>query len=277
MINKTEHSKRKITSEELKDTLNRVKLALALSGLMGGTIVGANAAENTKHNDSMLKGKTEVVTGHLNDKYMQTTIEGSQEHITQENNTLSKDYKSTLQSVYNLNDGYTMVSSRADAASISLKDGKKDFSKKQLSDVLYMTTPDGRTLDCSFLQNEKNGSILPLGFEKNTFVKEDGTPDKELEAKTINEVKETVGVDYINDDVTKKYNDIVIAKQLSEAKEHGFTDQDISKLKIYCESNKEFIESGKTHILSTKNQIEEQSASKTKDLTGYFLKTQNSR
>ena len=139
-----------------------------------------------------------------------------------------------------------------------------------------MTTPDGRTLDCSFLQNEKNGSILPLGFEKNTFVKEDGTPDKELEAKTINEVKETVGVDYINDDVTKKYNDIVIAKQLSEAKEHGFTDQDISKLKIYCESNKEFIESGKTHILSTKNQIEEQSASKTKDLTGYFLKTQNS-
>lgn len=48
MTNKEENTKRKITSEDLKDTLNRVRLALAISGLMGGSIVGTSYKENKK-------------------------------------------------------------------------------------------------------------------------------------------------------------------------------------------------------------------------------------
>ncbi len=57
MTNNTEHAQHKITTEELKDTLNRVRLALALSGLMGGSIVGANAKKNIQEDNDDIENK----------------------------------------------------------------------------------------------------------------------------------------------------------------------------------------------------------------------------
>ena len=57
MTNNTEHAQHKITTEELKDTLNRVRLALALSGLMGGSIVGANAKKNIPEDNDDIENK----------------------------------------------------------------------------------------------------------------------------------------------------------------------------------------------------------------------------
>lgn len=57
MTNNTEHAQHKITTEELKDTLNRVRLALALSGLMGGSIVGANAKKNVQEDNDDIENK----------------------------------------------------------------------------------------------------------------------------------------------------------------------------------------------------------------------------
>ena len=57
MTNNTEHAQHKITTEELKDTLNRVRLALALSGVMGGSIVGANAKKNTHEDNDDIENK----------------------------------------------------------------------------------------------------------------------------------------------------------------------------------------------------------------------------
>ena len=57
MTNNTEHAQHKITTEELKDSLNRVRLALALSGLMGGSIVGANAKKNIQEDNDDIENK----------------------------------------------------------------------------------------------------------------------------------------------------------------------------------------------------------------------------
>lgn len=59
----------------IKNKLHKLKLALTLSGILGGNALSANAVENNKTTDtSRTQYKTEVITKHINNQYTQNTL-----------------------------------------------------------------------------------------------------------------------------------------------------------------------------------------------------------
>ncbi|MFR1032698.1 MAG: hypothetical protein ACLSFR_00595 [Alphaproteobacteria bacterium] len=138
--------------------------------------------------------------------------------------------------------------------------------KKQHNDVLYLAAPDGKTYDCSFLYDEKDGSYLPLGFEKDFFVKENGEADKQLTDKVVKDVQKTVGVDFISPEITQKYNDIVTQKKLRRAENMDFPGDIVDKIGIYLKQNQEEIETGRIFISSIYNEVKDSSRNLTQQI-----------
>ena len=226
--------------EKLGNKIHNLKLALTLSSVLGGSTMTA-AAPNTSSQDAF-SAKTEVLTKHLDgnvgQKYIQTMSQGT------------KCNQSVEQTLTDLGDGYFMVSSNS--ARLEVNNNKNQTTK---SDVLYMATPEGKVYDCSFIKAKEGGSLLPYGFEKGFFVKEDGSVDKDTEAKTISEVKQAVDADRIDAEVTERYNDKVISNKMNIAKEKGFSDKAAEKLGVYMNMEKETLESGKTYVASFTNEV----------------------
>ena len=234
--------------KEIKNKIERIKeraKTLALTALIGGSSLTAHAAQNNNSYESSNYNKTEVITKHLNGQFSQKSTHSSSEQVQTIDGKTVRNYQAAQQSLYDLGDGYFMTSSEA-VMQIS-KDGKRNVDR---NNVLYLTTPDGRTYDCSFLHDKNGPDFLPVGFEKGCFVKANGEPDTELENKLIKEVKETVGVDEITPEATIKYNNIMAQKELKIAKEKGIPNDAVAKIGVYLQQNLEFLHTGQTHIAS---------------------------
>ena len=141
--------------------------------------------------------------------HLQKYIENGKQTTAFTKHGVTKDYHAASQILFDLGDGYFMISSK-----VVRQHTSPEKIKKQHNDVLYLAAPDGKTYDCSFLYDEKDGSYLPLGFEKDFFVKENGEADKQLTDKVVKDVQKNVGVDFISPEITQKYNDIVTQKKL---------------------------------------------------------------
>ena len=236
--------------EKIKKRIDRLKnkgKTIALATLLSSPLTANAAQNNSTNSDYHFEGKTEVVTKHLNKKYSQTTSFHSRE--THKDNS-EKNYTSALQTLYELGDGYFMTSSQVSQQ--TTKNNKKSFFD---NDVLYLSCPDGSVFDCSFLHQKGGPDFLPMGFEKDCFVKENGQPDTDLENKAINEVTEVTGADKITPEATIKYNNIMKQKLLNQAKENGIPDNAINKIDVYLQQNLEFLHTGKNYIESGSNLI----------------------
>lgn len=234
--------------KEIKNKVARLKekaKTLALTALIGGSSLTAHAAQNNNSYESSNYNKTEVITKHLNGQFSQKSTHSSSEHVQTIDGKTVRNYQAAQQSLYDLGDGYFMTSS--EAVMQKSTDGKRNVDR---NNVLYLTTPDGRTYDCSFLHDKNGPDFLPVGFEKDCFVKANGEPDTELENKLIKEVKETVGVDEITPEATIKYNNIMAQKELKIAKEKGIPNDAVAKIGVYLQQNLEFLHTGQTHIAS---------------------------
>ena len=233
---------------EVKNKVARLKeraKTLALTALIGGSSLTAHAAQNNNSYESSNYNKTEVITKHLNNQFSQKSIHSSSEQVQTIDGKTVRNYKAAQQSLSDLGDGYFMINS--EAVMQNSMDGKRNVEK---DNVLYLTTPDGRTYDCSFLHDKNGPDFLPMGFEKGCFVKANGEPDTEKENKLINEVKETVGVDEITPEATMKYNNIMAQKKLEIAKEKGIPNDAVAKIGTYLQQDLEHLHTGKTYIAS---------------------------
>lgn len=247
---------------QLKNKLHKLKLALTLSGILGGNALSANAVENNKTTDtSRTQYKTEVITKHINNQYTQKYIESGKQTTAFTKHGVTKDYHAASQILFDLGDGYFMISSK-----VVRQHTSPEKIKKQHNDVLYLAAPDGKTYDCSFLYDEKDGSYLPLGFEKDFFVKENGEADKQLTDKVVKDVQKTVGVDFISPEITQKYNDIVTQKKLRRAENMDFPGDIVDKIGIYLKQNQEEIETGKIFISSIYNEVKDSSRNLTQQI-----------
>ena len=237
-----------MSSDKIKQRINRLKnngKTLALATLLSSPLTANAAQNNSTSSDYTLEGKTEVVTKHLNQKYSQTSTLQSRETFNHHDNS-EKNYTSAFQSLYELGDGYFMTSLQV------MKQETKNNHPSFFEDnkTLYLTTPTGETYDCSFLHQNKKFDFLPVGFEKNCFVKEDGQPDIELENKLVNKVKKLVGVNQITPEATMQYNNLIKDKKLVDARKKGMPEEVVAKIDIYLQQNLELLNSGKTYIAS---------------------------
>ena len=93
---------------QLKNKLHKLKLALTLSGILGGNALSANAVENNKTTDtSRTQYKTEVITKHINNQYTQKYIENGKQTTAFTKHGVTKDYHAASQILFDLGDGYT--------------------------------------------------------------------------------------------------------------------------------------------------------------------------
>lgn len=98
---------------QLKNKLHKLKLALTLSGILGGNALSANAVENNKTTDtSKTQYKTEVITKHINNQYTQKYIESGKQTTAFTKHGVTKDYHAASQILFDLGDGYFMISSK---------------------------------------------------------------------------------------------------------------------------------------------------------------------
>ena len=230
---------------EIKNKVIRLKekaKTFALTALIGGSSLTAHAAENTGEFKDI--ARTETVTKHLNGKFTQKTVYSSNEQVKTVDGKVVRDYKSALQNLCDLGEGYFMTSSQA-----IMQKTENEARRIDKKDVLYLTTPGGKVYDCSFL-HDKGPDFLPVGFEKGLFIKTNGEPDTEKENKLIKEVKETVGVDEITPEATIKYNTIMAQKKLEIAKDKGIPNDAVAKVGIYLQQELELLHTGKTYIAS---------------------------
>lgn len=235
-----------MNKEKLKQRISSLKTkTLALSALLSAPL-NANASQNSQPTDNSFETKTEVVTKYLNQKYSQTSTFQSSEKSYSENGKFVKNYSAATQYLCELGDGYFMTSSQLTKQ--KTENNLNAFCEKD--EKLYLTTPEGKSYDCSFLHQNKKSDFLPVGFEKDCFVKENGMPDTALENKLINEVKKIVGVDKITPEATIQYNNIIKDKKLEEARKKGMPEDVVAKIDIYLQQNLEFLNTGKTYIAS---------------------------
>lgn len=250
-------------AEKIKEKLKKIKRmknTLLLGGLMvGGTAVNAAPQADRDVNISESRLSATAVTKHLNNEYSQESHYESKDISTTINGVSKSQYSSAQQIRYDLKDGYSMVSSRVDSYDVVKQNRQSQFKNYQNQDVLYMTTPDGKTYDCSFLRDTSTGDYLPLGFDKDLFVKEDGQPDIELQDKIIKEVQEKTGATEITDNVVKQYNQISNQQKLKAAKDIGLPQEVISKINIYLQQVTEEIESNQLFLGTISNKFSDYS------------------